>query len=498
MPHILISIDRNKGAKRIMNHKMLRYMLGKMMGVEALLLLFPAFVGLIYKEKEALSFVLVSFILLVIFLIFGLKKPENTTIYGKEGFFIAGMSWILWAIFGAIPFTITGCIPFYLDAVFETISGFTTTGSTILNDIEVLPNCMNFWRCLTHWVGGMGVLVFVMMVTSLGEKNSMHLMRAEMPGPEASKLVPKAKSTARILYIMYLVLTVVEVIFLLFGGMNLFDAIIHSFSTAGTGGFSNRNASIAYYDSAYIDAVITIFMVLFGVNFNLYYFAIMGNIKELFKNEELRVYIGIIASSVVLISINILGQYGTITKAVRYASFQVGAIITTTGFCTANYELWPEFSKCILLLIMVIGACAGSTGGGIKISRLVIMLKSIKREIQKMIHPQSVSIVKLNDKKVSEQTINSVYIYFICYVFILMFSVLIVSFDNKDFATNFSGVLTALSNVGPGISKLAPVENFSSFSPLSKFVFCADMLIGRLEIFPYLLLFSTSFGKKKF
>lgn len=480
-----------------MNYKMLRYMIGKMMGVEACLLLLPAFIALLYKEQAGFAFLAVSFVLLIIFLIFGLKKPDNTTIYGKEGLFIAGMSWILWAIFGAIPFTLSGCIPSYLDAVFETISGFTTTGSTILADIEALPNCMNFWRCFTHWIGGMGVLVFVMMVTSLGEKNSMHLMRAEMPGPEASKLVPKAKQTARILYLMYLGLTAVQIVFLLFGGMNLFDAILHAFSTAGTGGFSNRNASVAYYDSAYIDGVITVFMILFGINFNLFYFAILANVKEVFKNEELRVYLGIIGSSIILISLNIWGQYGSLLKAFRYASFQVGAIITTTGFCTANYDLWPEFSKCILLIIMAIGACAGSTGGGMKVSRIIILVKSIKREIQRMIHPQSVSVVKVNGKKVSEETMNSVYIYFICYVFILMISLLLVSLDNKDFATSFSGVLTTLSNVGPGISKLAPVENFSSFSPLSKIVFCVDMLIGRLEIFPYLLLFST-FGKKRF
>lgn len=481
-----------------MNHKMLRYMIGKMMGVEACLLLLPAFVGLLYKEAEGLSFLGVSFVLLFIFLILGLKKPDNTTIYGKEGLFIAGMSWILWAFFGAIPFTITGCIPSYLDAVFETISGFTTTGSSILTDIEALPNCMNFWRCLTHWIGGMGVLVFVMMVTSIGEKNSMHLMRAEMPGPEASKLVPKAKTTARILYLMYLGLTAVQVVFLLLGGMNLFDAILHSFSTAGTGGFSNRNASVAYYDSAYIDGVITVFMILFGINFNLYYFAMLANVKEVFKNEELRVYLGIIGASIAFISLNIWGQYGSLLKSFRYASFQVAAIITTTGFYTANYDLWPEFSKCILLIIMVVGACAGSTGGGIKVSRLIILVKSIKREIQRMIHPQSVSVVKVNGKRVNDETMHNVYIYFICYVLILMISVLLISLDNKDFATSFSGALTALSNVGPGISKLAPVENFSSFSALSKVVLCVDMLLGRLEIFPYLLLFSTSFGKKKF
>ena len=427
-----------------------------------------------------------------------LRPKKNRRMYAREGFIMVSLSWVLISLVGALPFYLSGAIPSYLDAVFETISGFTTTGSSILTDIEALPNCMNFWRCLTHWIGGMGVLVFVMMVTSIGEKNSMHLMRAEMPGPEASKLVPKAKTTARILYLMYLGLTAVQVVFLLLGGMNLFDAILHSFSTAGTGGFSNRNASVAYYDSAYIDGVITVFMILFGINFNLYYFAMLANVKEVFKNEELRVYLGIIGASIAFISLNIWGQYGSLLKSFRYASFQVAAIITTTGFYTANYDLWPEFSKCILLIIMVVGACAGSTGGGIKVSRLIILVKSIKREIQRMIHPQSVSVVKVNGKRVNDETMHNVYIYFICYVLILMISVLLISLDNKDFATSFSGALTALSNVGPGISKLAPVENFSSFSALSKVVLCVDMLLGRLEIFPYLLLFSTSFGKKKF
>lgn len=481
-----------------MNSKMLRYIIGKMMGVEACLLLLPAFVAALYREKEGFAFLAVSIFLFIFYFFTGRKKPENTTIYGKEGLFVAGVTWVLWGIFGAIPFTLAGCIPFYLDAVFETISGFTTTGSTILVDIESLPDCMSFWRSFTHWIGGMGVLVFVMMVTSVGEKNSMHLMRAEVPGPEASKLVPKTKTTARILYLMYFGLTVVEVIFLCCGGMNFFDALIHAFSTAGTGGFSNKNASIAYYDSAYIDSVITVFMILFGINFNLFYFAILANLKVVFKNEELRVYLGVIASSVLVISLNIWDQYGSLTRAFRYASFQVASIITTTGFCTANYEIWPEFSKCVLLILMVIGACAGSTGGGIKVSRFLILLKSVKREIQKMLHPQSVSVVKVNGKRVNDETMNNVYIYFICYIFILMFSVLLVSLDNKDFATTFSGVLTTLNNVGPGIAKVGPVENFSSFSPLSKIVFCMDMLIGRLEIFPYLLLLSTSLKKKKF
>jgi len=481
-----------------MNNKMLRYILGKMMGVEAYLMLIPAFIALIYKEEEGITFFLVSLVLIFIYFLFGRKRPENTTIYGKEGLFVAGISWILWAAFGAVPFTLSGSIPNYLDALFETISGFTTTGSTILTDIDALPRCMSFWRSLTHWVGGMGVLVFVMMVTTVGEKNSMHLMRAEVPGPEASKLVPKTKTTARILYLMYLVLTILEVIFLLFGKMDLFDAVVHAFSTAGTGGFSNRGTSIAFYDSAYIDGAITVFMILFGINFNLFYFLLLANVKEIFKNEELRVYLGVIAASVFVITFNIVDMYGGLLKAFRYASFQVAAVITTTGFCTANYELWPELSKCILLMLMVVGACAGSTGGGMKISRVLILYKSIRREISKMLHPQSMEVVKVNGKKVNKETMDSVYIYFICYVGILIFSILLVSLDNKDFATTFSAVLTTLNNVGPGISMVGPVENFAFFSPFSKAVFCMDMLIGRLEIFPYLLLFSTSLWKKKF
>lgn len=481
-----------------MNYKMLVYIIGKMLQVEACLLLLPALIAAIYQEEEGLTFLVVSICLLLIYCLIGRKKPKNSTIYGKEGMAVAGLSWVLWAIFGALPFWLSGCIPNYLDAVFETISGFTTTGATILTDIEALPRCMNFWRAQTHWVGGMGVLVLVMMVTSFGDENSMHLMRAEVPGPEASKLVPKAKSTARILYLMYLALTLVMVVFLLFGGMDLFDAVLHSFSTAGTGGFSNRNASISYYNSAYIDGVITVFMILFGINFNLFFLLLLVNVKDVFKNEELRVYLGIIATAIVLITFNIAGSYKSLLEAFRYAAFQVASIITTTGFYTANFDLWPEFSKCILLSLMVIGACAGSTGGGIKVSRLIILLKSIRRSIEKMLHPKSVSIMKVNGKRVTKETLDGVHMYFICYVFVVLVSVLLVSLDNKDFATTFTSVLTTLGNVGPGISAVGPVENFQSFSVLSKLVFCMDMLIGRLEIFPYLLLMSVSFWKKKF
>lgn len=477
---------------------MIVYIIAKMLGVEGAVLLIPAFVAFLYGESDAIQFLIVSAVLGAIFFIFGRKRPENKVIYAKEGLVIVGLAWILWSLFGALPFVLTGSIPSYVDAFFETVSGFTTTGSTILTDIEALPKGVAFWRSLTHWIGGMGVLVFVMMLTSLDDEHSMHLMRAEVPGPEADKLVPKARATARILYLMYFVLTAAEVVFLMFGGMSFYDALLHSFSTAGTGGFSNRNASVAYYDSAYIDGVITVFMILFGVNFNLYFLIRLKNWKDALKNEELHAYLGIIAGAVAIVTVNILGIYGNIVHAFRYASFQVASVITTTGFCTADFNLWPELSKVVLLGIMVIGACAGSTGGGIKVSRFLILVKSIKQEVRRMLHPKAVTIVKINGKSVGNDTIRSVYIYFISYILVMMVSILLVSINNFDFATTFSSVLTTLNNVGPGISMVGPVENFHMFSPLSKLVFCMDMLLGRLEIFPYLLLMSPELWRRRF
>ena len=481
-----------------MNNKMIVYIIAKMLGVEGAVLLIPAFVAFLYGESDVIQFLIVSAVLGAIFFIFGRKRPENKVIYAKEGLVIVGLAWILWSLFGTLPFVLTGSIPSYVDAFFETVSGFTTTGSTILTDIEALPKGVAFWRSLTHWIGGMGVLVFVMMLTSLDDEHSMHLMRAEVPGPEADKLVPKARATARILYLMYFVLTAAEVVFLMFGGMSFYDALLHSFSTAGTGGFSNRNASIAYYDSAYIDGVITVFMILFGVNFNLYFLIRLKNWKDALKNEELHAYLGIIAGAVAIVTVNILGIYGNIVHAFRYASFQVASVITTTGFCTADFNLWPELSKVVLLGIMVIGACAGSTGGGIKVSRFLILVKSIKQEVRRMLHPKAVTIVKINGKRVGNDTIRSVYIYFISYILVMMVSILLVSINNFDFATTFSSVLTTLNNVGPGISMVGPVENFHMFSPLSKLVFCMDMLLGRLEIFPYLLLMSPELWRRRF
>lgn len=428
----------------------------------------------------------------------GMKKPEKRTIYGKEGMVIVASAWILWSLFGALPFTISGSIPSYLDAFFETVSGFTTTGSSILTDVEALPQGMLFWRSFTHWIGGMGVLVFVMVLTTLDKKNSMYLMRAEVPGPEKDKLVPRTMSTARILYGMYLGLTLIEVILLLLGGMNMFDSLIHAFGTAGTGGFSNYAASVGHFDSAYIDGVISIFMILFGVNFNLYFFLLIRDFKPVWKNEELRAYLGIILAAVAVITLNISGQYPNPLKAFRYALFQVASIITTTGYATADYNAWPMLSQCILLMLMVIGACASSTGGGIKVSRFLMVLKCIKREIKQMVHPKSISIIRVNDKKMGADVLRSLYVYLMAYAGIVVGSVLIVSIDNLDFGTTFSSVLATLNNIGPGIADVGPVGSFAEFSPLSKIVFCFDMLAGRLEIFPFLMLFTASAWNRKF
>lgn len=481
-----------------MNTKMIRYILAKMLGVEAILLLLPALVSLIYGEFSGVYFLIPSGILIVIYLLVGMKKPEKRTIYGKEGMVIVASAWILWSLFGALPFTISGSIPSYLDAFFETVSGFTTTGSSILTDVEALPQGMLFWRSFTHWIGGMGVLVFIMVLTTLDKKNSMYLMRAEVPGPEKDKLVPRTMSTARILYGMYLGLTLIEVILLLLGGMNMFDSLIHAFGTAGTGGFSNYAASVGHFDSAYIDGVISIFMILFGVNFNLYFFLLIRDFKPVWKNEELRAYLGIILAAVAVITLNISGQYPNPLKAFRYALFQVASIITTTGYATADYNAWPMLSQCILLMLMVIGACASSTGGGIKVSRFLMVLKCIKREIKQMVHPKSISIIRVNDKKMGADVLRSLYVYLMAYAGIVVGSVLIVSIDNLDFGTTFSSVLATLNNIGPGIADVGPVGSFAEFSPLSKIVFCFDMLAGRLEIFPFLMLFTASAWNRKF
>ena len=415
---------------------------------------------------------------------------------GRDGDRCSGMDFVVFIRSNAIhP---SGYIPSYVDAFFETVSGFTTTGSSIIPDVEVLPHCLLFWRSFTHWIGGMGVLVFVLVVTSLDRKNSMHLMRAEVPGPEKDKLVPKAMSTARILYGMYLTLTVIEMVFLVIGGMNLFDSMIFSFGSAGTGGFSNYADSVAHFNSAYIDGVITVFCALFGVNFALFYFMILGDFKSILKNEELRTYILLIAGATAAIMLNIHSLYPTIGKSFRYAVFQVVTVITTTGYSTADFAQWPMFSKAVLMMLTVIGACASSTGGGIKVSRLLVGMKCVKREIVQLAHPKSVGIIRIGGKKVSSDVLRTIYIYFIAYVGILIGSVVLVSLDNFDFETTFSAVLTTLGNVGPGMAQVGPMGNFAGFSPLSKLILCFDMLAGRLEIFPFLVLFTAPAWRRKF
>ena len=481
-----------------MDTKIVRYILCRMLGVEAALLLVPVLVAVIYQEKCGIVFLIPIVILCLLFWVVGRKRPEHGQIYGKEGMVIVALAWILWSLFGAMPFTLSGYIPSYVDAFFETVSGFTTTGSSIIPDVEVLPHCLLFWRSFTHWIGGMGVLVFVLVVTSLDRKNSMHLMRAEVPGPEKDKLVPKAMSTARILYGMYLTLTVIEMVFLVIGGMNLFDSMIFSFGSAGTGGFSNYADSVAHFNSAYIDGVITVFCALFGVNFALFYFMILGDFKSVLKNEELRTYILLIAGATAAIMLNIHSLYPTIGKSFRYAVFQVVTVITTTGYSTADFAQWPMFSKAVLMMLTVIGACASSTGGGIKVSRLLVGMKCVKREIVQLAHPKSVGIIRIGGKKVSSDVLRTIYIYFIAYVGILIGSVVLVSLDNFDFETTFSAVLTTLGNVGPGMAQVGPMGNFAEFSPLSKLILCFDMLVGRLEIFPFLVLFTAPAWRRKF
>ena len=481
-----------------MNTKIVRYILCRMLGVEAALLLVPVLVAVIYQEKCGIVFLIPIVILCLLFWVAGRKRPEHGQIYGKEGMVIVALAWILWSLFGAMPFTLSGYIPSYVDAFFETVSGFTTTGSSIIPDVEVLPHCLLFWRSFTHWIGGMGVLVFVLVVTSLDRKNSMHLMRAEVPGPEKDKLVPKAMSTARILYGMYLTLTVIEMVFLVIGGMNLFDSMIFSFGSAGTGGFSNYADSVAHFNSAYIDGVITVFCALFGVNFALFYFMILGDFKSILKNEELRTYILLIAGATAAIMLNIHSLYPTIGKSFRYAVFQVVTVITTTGYSTVDFAQWPMFSKAVLMMLTVIGACASSTGGGIKVSRLLVGMKCVKREIVQLAHPKSVGIIRIGGKKVSSDVLRTIYIYFIAYVGILIGSVVLVSLDNFDFETTFSAVLTTLGNVGPGMAQVGPMGNFAEFSPLSKLILCFDMLAGRLEIFPFLVLFTAPAWRRKF
>lgn len=483
-----------------MNYEMMLFVIMNIARVEGALMLLPALVALIYGENTVAGKILIIAVLCICLgSIFSRKRPKRSDIFVKDGLMIVGLAWVMFSLLGALPFYFTGAIPRFVDAFFETVSGFTTTGSTILTDIESLPYGIHFWRAFTHWVGGMGVLVFVMAVIPLAGSKSLNIMKAEVPGPTMDKIVPKTRQTAKILYLIYVVMTVAEVVLLVLGGMPLFDALIHTFSTAGTGGFSNKADSVSFYDSAYIDGVITVFMALFGVNFNLFYLLLLGKFARVFKSEELRTYIGIIAVATLLITINIYPMYGSFLTSFRYSSFQVTTIITTTGMMTTDFNLWPSFSKGILLILMFVGACAGSTGGGLKVSRVLLLGKYIKSEIRKIVHPRSIVSVKVDGKVMDDTVIRSVTAYIMIYMSILVVSYLMISLNELDLETTLTSVITCINNVGPGFGEIiGPTQNFSTLSDFSKLVLTLDMLIGRLEIYPILFIFSPRMFKRRF
>lgn len=482
-----------------MNYKMIAYVLGSLLRIEGLLMAIPMVLSFVYGEEPSRNaFMITILVCLVLGTLIRYREPENKSIYGREGFVVVALSWIVMSLFGAMPFYLSGAIDGVANCFFETVSGFTTTGASILTEIEGLPMSILFWRSFTHWIGGMGILVFMLAILPMGDERSMYLMKAEAPGPMVSKLVPKVKSTAKLLYKIYIALTIIEMVLLLLGGMPLFDSVVNSLSTAGTGGFAILNSSIAGYNNAYYEYVITIFMLLFGVNFNLYYLLLLRDFKSILKNEELRYYVVIVLACIVLITGNICHMYPTLESAFRHAAFQVAAIVTTTGFATANFDVWPEFSKTLIFCLTILGACAGSTGGGLKVSRLIILMKLASREIRHIIHPRSVNLIKLDGYRVEEEVIQGVTGYLVVYVLLLLGSFILISFDNYDFTTSLTSVVTCLGNVGPGFAMVGPVENFSFFSGFSKMVLCFDMLVGRLEIFPIIMLFAPSIWRKSY
>lgn len=472
-----------------MNTAMVRYLLGWILNLQSVFMLVPCITALVYKEKSGLWFLYVAIALAVIGILCTVKRPANRAFYAREGFLVVSLAWLILSATGALPFRLSGEIPHFIDAMFETASGFTTTGATILTDVEALSKCMLMWRSFSHWIGGMGVLVFMLAILPMaGGGQNIHILRAESPGPKVGKLVPRMKDTAMYLYIIYMAMTVIEIILLLVAGMAPFDSVTLSFGTAGTGGFGVLNSGLASYTTLQ-QAIVTVFMILFGVNFNVYFLMVMRKPLEALKNEEVRCYIIIILTSIALITINIRNMFSSIGGALHHAAFQVGSIITTTGYATTDFNLWPSFSKVILVLLMFVGACAGSTGGGIKVVRILLSVKSVGKELFRFIHPRNVRVLRLDKKKVENETMHNINIYLLAYIMVFAVSLLIISLDNFDMTTSFTSVAATLNNIGPGLNVVGPVGNFSSFSILSKCVFIFDMLTGRLELFPMLLLF---------
>lgn len=478
-----------------MNYAMIAYVIGWILNCEGFLMLLPCLTAVIYQEAAGLSFVLTIVLCFLFGIPLTMKKPKNMVFYTKEGFVSVSLSWIVLSIMGSLPFLFSGAIINPIDALFETVSGFTTTGASILSDVESLPRCILFWRSFTHWIGGMGVLVFILSLLPLTGGYHMNLMKAESPGPSVEKLVPKIQSTAKILYSIYMAMTILEIILLLAGGMPLFDSLTTTFGTAGTGGFGIKNDSIASY-SPYLQNVVTVFMILFGINFNFYFLLLMRKPKKAMKNEEVRCYLAIIAVTISIITFNIRGLYPSIVEAFQQAAFQVGSIITTTGYATTDFNTWPQVSRTILVMLMFVGACAGSTGGGIKVSRFVILLKTVNKELHLFLHPKAVRKISMDGKVVEHEVVRSINVFMTAYVLIFAFSILLVGFDNHDLITNFTAVAATLNNIGPGLELVGPSQNFSLFSDPAKCVLIFDMLAGRLELFPLLLLFVRDTWKK--
>ncbi len=477
-----------------MNYKAVLGILGKTMLIEAILLVCPLLVGIIYGENTYLDFLLPIVGLMFIGYPLARLKTKDKSIYAKEGFVIVALVWIILSLVGAVPFVLSGAIPSYIDAVFETVSGFTTTGASILSDVEALPQSLLFWRSFTHFVGGMGILVFALAFLPKYDSGVMHVFRAESPGPSASKLVSKLTFTARILYGIYIVMTLVEMILLLIGRMPLFDSIVHAFGTAGTGGFSIKNSSIAYYNSTYIEMVIAVFMFLFGINFNIFYLVLIGNLKKILKSEELRTYFIIVLVATLAIALNILSLTANFGQAIRYSFFQVASIGSSTGYVTADFDQWPALSKSIIVVLMIVGACGGSTGGGIKVSRLVMLVKSAFADIKRLIHPRAIVPVKFEGELLDKNTERNVHTYFSLWIIIVAITTVLLCLDINDFFTNFTATLSCIGNIGPGLSNagiglVGPTFNFSGYSPCAKVLLSFVMLFGRLEIFPMLILF---------
>lgn len=478
-----------------MNYKIIRYILGCVLAFEGCFLLLPCFVGIIYHERVGMAYLIISLLCFLIGFLLMRKKPKSSKLFMREGFLTVAMSWIVLSIFGALPFVLSGEIPSFVDALFETVSGFTTTGASILANVELLSQTSLFWRSFTHWIGGMGVLVFILAILPLSGAYNLNLMRAESPGPSVGKLVPKIQSTAMILYGIYIFLTLLQISLLMISGLPLFDSLIISFGTAGTGGFGHKFDSLAGF-STYVQVITTIFMILFGINFNVYFLLLFKKPKQALKSEEARYYLGIIALFIILIVWNVLPMFETFADALKHVAFQVASIITTTGFSTTNFDQWPEFSKGLLVALMFIGACAGSTGGGIKVSRFVILFKTLKKEIQQIIHPRSIKIIRFEGKPVEHNVLRSINTYFAAYMLIFIVSFVIVCLNNFDLITNFTAVAATLNNVGPGLQLVGPTGHFGDFNVLSKLVLIFDMLAGRLELFPLLLLMMPSSWRK--